>query len=526
MKFKIEKHIKITIVLVIIVLAFSLANISIDSWRQKTAWKDAHQEEDKEKSEIILGAVFRDEYRKSLTNKKPYDENIKILDEDFGYIYAKDIDMESVDKYIGTSEKNISFILGGIFDDIEVTDLYNKEIIIPLQDLIKEYAPNIQKLITENSIVRDAMMREDGVIYSLPKICENPCYDDNRYLFINKTWLNRLGLKMPETLDEFYEILLIFRDSDVNGNGLQDEVPLTFLSRNEVNDERLFLGAFGLVDQGYGMMYEEGEWKYILTDERYKEYVMYIKKLYENNLLDYEVFTHDYRMYYTKSKKDISKIGAFIATYPGDVVTEYRAFKDYEVVQPLKGPYGHSLWNNYGNGHIHKNKFMITVFNKDPVKTIKWIDKAFDKEFMEMFFEKYSKEISDKNSDNILQVEDMASILPGIITEKISEMYYDEKRLEKLKLFQKKYQSTNTQAFINSGTDKECEKFVDIKNELDEYTDKMFLRWVSGEQDINIEWGIYIETIEKLGIDEYVALYNKINKIKKIKKIEKIEEIE
>src|SRR5699024_41996 len=66
----------------------------------------------------------------------------------------------------------------------------------------------------------------DGNIYSLPVV--NECYHcsvPNKF-WINKTWLDNLGLEMPTTLDEFYDVLVAFRDQDANGNGdPNDEIP-------------------------------------------------------------------------------------------------------------------------------------------------------------------------------------------------------------------------------------------------------------------------------------------------------------
>lgn len=43
---------------------------------------------------------------------------------------------------------------------------------------------------------------------------------------INKTWLDKLGLEMPTTIDELHDVLVAFRDNDPNGNGKKDEIPL------------------------------------------------------------------------------------------------------------------------------------------------------------------------------------------------------------------------------------------------------------------------------------------------------------
>ena len=37
--------------------------------------------------------------------------------------------------------------------------------------------------------------------------------------------MNKLGLEVPNTVEEYENVLRAFRDQDPNGNGLKDEVP-------------------------------------------------------------------------------------------------------------------------------------------------------------------------------------------------------------------------------------------------------------------------------------------------------------
>ena len=50
---------------------------------------------------------------------------------------------------------------------------------------------------------------------------------------INKKWLDQLGMDIPTTMEEFYEVLCAFRDNDMNGNGDgSDEIPLKISEAN------------------------------------------------------------------------------------------------------------------------------------------------------------------------------------------------------------------------------------------------------------------------------------------------------
>ena len=93
----------------------------------------------------------------------------------------------------------------GILTDVDVIKYASQGILIPLEDMIEEYCPNISKLL-ENEEYRKALTAPDGHIYCLPSLTElSP--KTHEKLFINKTWLDQLGLPLPTTLEEFEETL-------------------------------------------------------------------------------------------------------------------------------------------------------------------------------------------------------------------------------------------------------------------------------------------------------------------------------
>ena len=66
--------------------------------------------------------------------------------------------------------------------------------------------------------------------YGLPKL-KVDLTDRLTRSFINKQWLDNLGLSMPTSIDEYYDVLVAFKEQDANGNGdPDDEIPLLFTS--------------------------------------------------------------------------------------------------------------------------------------------------------------------------------------------------------------------------------------------------------------------------------------------------------
>lgn len=101
----------------------------------------------------------------------------------------------------------------------------NQSLFIPLEDLIEEHMPNLMAAFEAEPSLRALVTSPDGHIYSLPKKLPLRPKTGNQ-LFINQKWLDNLGLEMPETHEEFYDVLKAFKDQDANGNGdSNDEIP-------------------------------------------------------------------------------------------------------------------------------------------------------------------------------------------------------------------------------------------------------------------------------------------------------------
>src|SRR5690625_3729152 len=125
----------------------------------------------------------------------------------------------------GAREKQNLLISGGDYPTTfiggDITGLeqlqYGKDgILVPLNDLIEEHAPHIQETFKEEPWLEDAITMADGNIYALPgRIGCYHCHYPTK-MWINTKWLENLNLDMPETTEEFEEVLLAFKNDDPN----------------------------------------------------------------------------------------------------------------------------------------------------------------------------------------------------------------------------------------------------------------------------------------------------------------------
>ena len=67
----------------------------------------------------------------------------------------------------------------------------------------------------------------DGAMYSYSFYTKGLGDRQKNAPYINMLWLQKLGLEKPTNLDELYDVLVAFRDNDMNGNGdTTDEFPM------------------------------------------------------------------------------------------------------------------------------------------------------------------------------------------------------------------------------------------------------------------------------------------------------------
>lgn len=168
-----------------------------------------------------------------------YDNNYltKLLEDKLG------IDIEfyllSADSSEATTQLSLMVSAGEQMPDIICTngalsaeailDYGSKGVLIPLGDMLNnpEIAPNFNSVVSEEdrNIMLEGSTSADGNIYSMTQY-EPQAWNMTPYRFyINQTWLDKLGLNVPTTTDEYKEVLKAFATQDPNGNGQADEIP-------------------------------------------------------------------------------------------------------------------------------------------------------------------------------------------------------------------------------------------------------------------------------------------------------------
>jgi|SaaInl7_200m_RNA_FD_contig_31_1205744_length_1720_multi_14_in_0_out_0_1 putative aldouronate transport system substrate-binding protein len=210
-----------------------------------------------------------------------------------------------------------------------------------------EWLPNMQKIEAGDPTAVQSITAPDGGIYSFLRktVCEH-CLNSQR-MWINTAWLDNLGLDMPETTEDFFDVLVAFRDQDANGNGdPNDEVPLFALAtawRTEIVGFLMNPFTFTIL-QSDGFRYvENGTVTSSILQPGFPEGLKYIARLYDEGLLDKEFVSaqRPQAKALTGNPKG-NQLGAIPAGGLGPWVNigVEGARSEFKALPPLKGPSG------------------------------------------------------------------------------------------------------------------------------------------------------------------------------------------
>ena len=167
-------------------------------------------------------------------------------------------------------------VVGG-YPSYSLSQWIEDQIIIPLDEYIDEL-PTIQK--TVDSLPSTKI---DGHYWGYPFLQQNQISNQN--MIYRKDWLDKLGLQVPETLDEFYDVMVAFTQNDPDGNGKDDTYGLTFLGSED--GTIIFQGAYGLRYSDWEVS-DDGKIFPLFESEAFRQGLIYTKKLLNDGLLDPE----------------------------------------------------------------------------------------------------------------------------------------------------------------------------------------------------------------------------------------------
>lgn len=249
-------------------------------------------------------------------------------------------------------------------------------VIVPMTDMITDGTMgNVAKLFEEYPLIEKQIRTDNGGVLFMPTIRK----DDELRIWngpqIRMDWLKNVGMEVPDTLDDLYNVLKAFKEKDANGNGdPNDEIPMTGQAFREGSQ------GVGQLMYSYGINYDfymvDGVVKHGVLQPEFKEGLAYIRKLVEEGLLDKDYVFNDRNKVDGKILSDES--GFLFNTQPTKLAQGFESqgsSAEIAAIPYLKGPSGLStVFYSEAGANIASISSAITTGCKDPRGAAKWID--------------------------------------------------------------------------------------------------------------------------------------------------------
>jgi putative aldouronate transport system substrate-binding protein len=265
---------------------------------------------------------------------------------------------------------NLPDVFLGLLTDSHITQ--NPSLFVTLNDKMEKYTPHVLAYYEEKvDDWKSFLTYPDGNIYSL---MGRHYKDFNNIIeghqYINKKWLDNLGLDIPKTMEEFKNVLIAFRDNDVNGNGdPNDEIPMDFSQSHYASKIMNYATAWGIP---YYYAIKDGKVLETVNTDAYREFLEYFHELGKEGILNVEGFSQTDEQY--TSHLDSMRVGAFYGWAPYTYINDFDKQQEYVVLPPVAAegyePVIHVNLRTLAN----RSNFVITAQCENPEIALRWWD--------------------------------------------------------------------------------------------------------------------------------------------------------
>lgn len=438
--------------------------------------------------------------------------------------------------------------------DIERYNYGSGGYFIPLNDYMENDAENWNIMMDtwatpeqKANLLRDAYSF-DGNMYVFPTFYCDPADAVALYMSINQTWLDNLGLEVPTTTDELYNVLKAFKEQDANGNGdPNDEIPMMGHTGWQGDVSTFLMNSFTYYafngDFGYQLTAENGQLSAPFVTDEFREGLRFIRKLVEEGLLSDLSFSQtdaELKSIMQAPDDQDSLVGVMVGHPSAIFGSGVARVKDYIGIPSLEGPDGveYAPFNYQGGS----NSIFITCDCENPDEAFRFLDAMQDTELsLSMRFgekdvhwryaegesrysgigEEYTavyeqgfnpdEVVPWTTENNIIWHDNTLNSLPPLLMGgNLNVPYTDE--LQEYKLGELCYNTFPARYNLHPEempikvifNEEETNRINDIQTSIQTYVDESITRFALGDMDIESGWDAYLAELDAMGLSEYL----------------------
>lgn len=355
----------------------------------------------------------------------------------------------------------------------------------------------------------------DGGIYGVPSLLP---YPTNHVTAIRKDWLDKLGLDMPTTLEEWENVMRAFTFDDPDGNGQNDTYGFFGKGFSYLGT---ILGAFDATSDEFYFLNDDNTITTNAISDEYRKGLTYLRDLYAEGLIDPEIFTASQDQAYQKWCRGQFGMWTCWWSHAGNSYLrfgfgELQPDADVQIIYPPVGANGEQ-----GGLYAEPISYVVAVSGSlTPEKkeaalrlldfgatregfcTVMWgikdIDYGTDDNGNIVWTwgtnggkDANGVEVTDMELYKFLYNEPIQREVDSMGTEISSKMYGDATVVQA-------NSTSRADIFAFTRTD----EYMEYHTELEKYFEENSIRFIMGEKDIDTEWDQYKSEYLSMGGEE------------------------
>jgi len=397
-------------------------------------------------------------------------------------------------------------------------------VILPLNDIIEQYCPNLSKYLAENPDIDRMIQTDEGNYYCFPFIRGDEKLCNTIGPMLRKDWLDELGLEVPTTIDEWHTVLTAFKEQK------GATAPFTYeQDREQLRDTDPFAYAYNTTRTFY--LGSDGKVHYGAAEPEFKDYLATMAQWYKEGLIDADLATLSVDQ--VSAKMTSGTAGASVGWAGSRLGAWTKAAQatnpDYELVAtpyPTTQKGAYPEFGQIENQYSGRASVAITTSCKDIESAARMLDYAYGENghFLYNFgvegesyhmvdgYPTYTDLILD-NPDGLPISQAMAAYIRGCYN---GPFVQDLRYLEQYYTLQNQKDTPDIWGASNgkahavppiTPTTEESKEYSTIMNEVKTYRDEMILKFIFGTESID-NFDTYIANMEKMGLGRALEIQN------------------
>lgn len=400
-----------------------------------------------------------------------------------------------------------------------------------------------------------AMRSADGHIYAMAHYSEATWNQTPYRYYINKSWLDTLGLEVPTTTKELHQVLTAFVNEDPNGNGKKDEIGIYGQVQGTYGENVLlalinsFVFCNPSAQTNYGLALNQDGSTVIapFTTREWKDALQYLHQLYEEGLIDPSIFynTSDEFTQLLNQKENVVGLvttGSYQVTWPDS--DHNKNFLEMEMIRPFVGPNG-ICYTPYEGAKPQPIAYITSAcenpdiafrildyFYKENIsRSARWGEEGIDWSSDPQLCSGFTNGYVEAGLADGIRLTVLNDIWPTPQTHHWRNMnpYFEslEESNSNCNIWAR-YDSSSKSAPLNARnvewyldrkpefilpelhyTEEELNQIGDSMEQVSFYVNTATMEFVTGERDIAKEWGTYLEGFEKIGLYQWIRIAQK-----------------